>query len=232
MKLFSVTLIAMFLFVSMCFAQWEELPHNVTRVDFGGVFNKDARSFSITGVKGWEQVWLGLHASQIASEAEIHSETFKAHAQGGHDFGIIEIQAFVNAEKNLIQNIDMQVQGGGYFRKVVAVGDNFLIFSLGNYAENVKVDTETDTDSITTSRWYFGVAAERDFSDKFSGFAKLKGTPHAKFEDLQGSLQVGLNMGIGENSSLGWRSLIQYHDDSHNGDLFFTENSAVLSINF
>ena len=146
--------------------------------------------------------------------------------------GLIELQAFVNSEKNLLMDIDMKLQGGGYFRKVLAIEDTFFIVSVGNYAENVKVDSDTNTDDITTSRWYFGVAAEKDITDRISGFAKLKGTPHAKFEDMQGSIEVGLNMGIGESTSLGWRSVVNYHDDSHTGDSFFTENSAVFSINF
>ena len=63
MRLFLFTLTIMLMLVQLAYSQWEELPHNITRVDFGGVFNKDARSFSITGVKGWEKVWIGLHAS-------------------------------------------------------------------------------------------------------------------------------------------------------------------------
>ena len=228
------------LIISLCFSmicnvgwnQWEELPHDVTRLDMGGVFNKDSHSFSLTGVKGWEDIWVGVHASQIQADDKIHSQTLKAHAQGGYDFGIVEIQAFSNAERNVLAGIGLGTQAGGFLRKVVAVGDTMLMFSLGNYAENIKVDTETNTDSITLSRWYAGISTEKDFTEKISGYAKLRATPETRFGDIQGSLEGGLNLVVDDKVSIWMRTLIKYHDDSHTGDLFFTENSGGLSLSF
>ena len=214
-------------------AQWEEIPHDDFTLDFGGASSDDSTSIQLTAAKGVEWGWVGIHQNFLSVENEIEDQVSKAHAQGGVDWFGFRIEAFADVESNKEKGAGLISQVGGMFRKIATLDDLTLALSFGNYAENTQFRDDLGlaaTDPVTLSRWLLSTTAKYNFNDRIGLYANGKFTPESRFKDLQGSLEIGVDVAYSRDVSFGVKALWDFHNNSPTGETVTREIYALARI--
>ena len=213
-------------------AQWEEVPKHGTTLDFGGLQNDKASSYTAQAIHAGKRGWVGLQANQIRADGEAKSNDIDARVQTGFGFAGVSLQIF--AESNRSMDTELATSTGGYLRKTLTYNKLDLVFGAGSLLEReeVRADYGLDATDPTVSPYWIGiVAAKYKINDAVGFSTRIIGNPEVAFAYWKGQAEFAIEVRVADNALLKFQSTnaFEQHETGYEVD---TENSVLLSLNY
>lgn len=227
-----LTLLIGMLICGTASAQFADIPLDEISVSLGVSGDSESRSTAATGILPLSKIngWLGVHGLQSTADQNVLSEYLKAHVQGGVRYQGLGIEAFLNAERNLLAGTAFQSQVGLFVRPGIYEKHRLRVSGgFGNFLENTQARAElglTETDP-TVVRWLaFASIGWRGIS------VLIKLTPHIQFDDFQFAAEPAVTFELAENISLGLQGRLAYDSDPLTAKKFQTAYLLVSRVTF
>ena len=200
-----------------------------TSWDFYGDVDKDSESFSV-GIAGQNQSqvtsltaifplsddgeWAGFYISRQLADGMVVSEVLNAHIQGGFKLKRIDVEGYVEAERDKWRMIDLSLESGYFLRPGTHTTRRGIELSggAGNFTERRDDDEEIGRppgDVNITFGWLAFVSA--DWKD-VSGVFRFK--PSLDFSETQIEASMSFQHELNDNLSFGLTTLSVFDSTS------------------
>ncbi len=142
MKTLCFTLLLAFVAVSISYAQYDEIAHDVRQINIGIAGMNDDTSFSATAILPINQNkiegWSGLYTQQQTSDGEVTSQVINVHTVVGYAFHErVGINAFVDWNRDKQRGIAGQTQLGAFVSVDLYEDKGWRVNGgAGNFLEN------------------------------------------------------------------------------------------------
>ena len=236
MKTLCFTLLLAFVAVSISYAQYDEIAHDVRQINIGIAGMNDDTSFSATAILPIDQNkiegWSGLYTQQQTSDGEVTSQVINAHTVVGYAFHErVGINAFVDWNRDKQRGIAGQTQLGAFVSVDLYEDKGWRVNGgAGNFLENkqAREDLELkDTDPNVVR----ALAYVRAQYSRYSVMCKF--TPKIDFSDLQVSVEPTATYTLSDTLSLIVRAKLGYETEPlAEGEEFFTSYQLQLGATF
>ena len=216
-------------------ANWDKLSHTERILSLGinGIDRTTGIAVTTVIPTKYKQFngWFGAHLNQLSIDDVIDEQLVKSHIQGGSKIGDVNIEAFLDVERNKKKGIAFQSQIG-----LIAFGDVYtndtvtLTAGGGNLFENEQVREDAgldpqryDEDAITPRIVAYGAA---DFGAlQFL----IKTSPQWKLEDMQAEATGSYEVEVAEKVSVEIRLSVAYDSHPVIEDMNLTRSYTVLA---
>lgn len=205
------------IFALSVFAQFEDEDTSSRHIGIGLAGGGGVSSVSGTIIVPYEtdlwNVWFGGFIQQTAKDTEIQAQTVNLHVEPEYKFTErISINAYADALRDHVREIDGQVQVGGFVAyKVVDDADVELKIGAGNYLQNrsVQEDLEREaTDPTTVHLLGYVKTRYRMISNVF------RFTPELDFSNPAFELKPNANFAVSESWGVSLGGIIGYEHEA------------------
>ena len=182
-----------------------------TTVDVGGNVDGDEISYTVAAVVPWTPIKGGIQAyvQQQQSDSEVISENIKVRAEGGFDWWILDIAAFIEFERSLKEGTNTG-SFGPFIRLPEYVNGNLTVSSGGgSWLQNQDVQEEVG-DEVAVGAYSVRpfVYGSGDYGP-VNLFGKLS-TDYQNLEDIEGEIIPSLVLKVADNISVGILASFKY----------------------
>ena len=230
--LWFITLIYVMLCIpQLSYGQWEEQPEPGTTLDFGGLQNDKASSYTAQAIHAGKHGWVGLQASQIRADGEAKSQDMDARVQIGKDFLNVSLQVFAEGHRSM--DTDLTLSTGGYLRKTLQLGKLDITVGGGSLVEreDVRADLGLEaTDATVLPYWLAIIAGKYNFNDTVNFNARVIANPEVQLNHWKGTMDFGVDIRVARNAVLKFQSTHQF--STVDGVETDTENTLLLSLSY
>ena len=236
MKTLCFTLLLAFVAVSISYAQYDEIAHDVRQINIGIAGMNDDTSFSATAILPIDQNkiegWSGLYTQQQTSDGEVTSQVINAHTVVGYAFHErVGINAFVDWNRDKQRGIAGQTQLGAFVSVDLYEDKGWRVNGgAGNFLENKQAREDLELKE-TDPNVVRALAYVRAQYSRYSIMYKF--TPKIDFSDLQVSVEPTATYTLSDTLSLIVRAKLGYETEPLvEGEEFFTSYQLQLGATF
>ena len=236
MKTLCFTLLLAFVAVSISYAQYDEIAHDVRQINIGVAGMNDDTSFSATAIVPIDQNkiegWSGLYTQQQTSDGEVTSQVINAHTVVGYAFHErVGINAFADWNRDKQRGIAGQTQLGAFVSVDLYEDKGWRVNGgAGNFLENKQAREDLELKE-TDPNVVRALAYVRAQYSRYSIMYKF--TPKIDFSDLQVSVEPTATYTLSDTLSLIVRAKLGYETEPLvEGEEFFTSYQLQLGATF
>ena len=236
MKTLCFTLLLAFVAVSISYAQYDEIAHDVRQINIGIAGMNDDTSFSATAILPIDQNkiegWSGLYTQQQTSDGEVTSQVINVHTVVGYAFHErVGINAFVDWNRDKQRGIAGQTQLGAFVSVDLYEDKGWRVNGgAGNFLENKQAREDLELKE-TDPNVVRALAYVRAQYSRYSVMYKF--TPKIDFSDLQVSVEPTATYTLSDTLSLIVRAKLGYETEPLvEGEEFFTSYQLQLGATF